>query len=86
MNILQVKKYYLYNQRRVIRSQVYLSLLEKALEKQTKTTESQGRKQVKPVEEHWKQMVESNKVTKIDFTIDIHGVSLRKQEEICNKL
>ena len=36
MNILQVKKYYL--------SPVHLSPLRKALEKQTKTIEDQGRK------------------------------------------
>ena len=40
---------------------------------------------VKAREEHGKQLVESNEVTKIDFTINRDGISLRKKN-ICNKL
>ena len=36
------------------------SPLEKALEKETKTIEDQGKKQIKAIEEHGKQLVKSN--------------------------
>ena len=42
--------------------------------------EDQGEKQIKPIEEHGKQLVESNELIKNDFTINRDGISLRKQK------
>ena len=60
--------------------------LGKALEKQTKTIENQGEKQIKELEEHGKQLIESNELIKNDFNIDRDGVPLKEQKEIFNKL
>ena len=46
MNILQVKKYYLQKKENAIQANFTYSLLRKAFEKQTKTIEEQGKKQV----------------------------------------
>ena len=40
------------------------SCSEKALEKQTKTIESQSKKQIKALEEHGKQLAEANELIK----------------------
>ena len=44
-------------------------LLGKALEKQTKSIEDQGKEQVKATEDHGKQFVQSNVLIKKDFNI-----------------
>ena len=43
--------------------------------------EDQGEKQIKAIEEHGKQLVESNELIKNDFTINRDGISLRKQKK-----
>ena len=43
----------------------------KALEKQTKTIEDQGKKQIKAIENHLEQLVESNELIQNDFSIRI---------------
>ena len=43
------------------------SPLGKALEKQTKTFEEQGKKEIKAIEDHGKQLVESNELVKKDL-------------------
>ena len=45
-------------------------ILGKALDKQTKITEEQGKKQIKAIEDHKKQLVKSNELLKKDFNID----------------
>ena len=51
-NFLKVKKYYLFDQRRVIEQAKFTySHLEKTVEKQRKTTEDQGGKQRKTTED-----------------------------------
>ena len=42
----------------------------KTLEKQTKTNEDQGNKHIKAIEDHEKQLVESNELIKKHFHID----------------
>ena len=49
MNFLLVKKYYL-----LIKAKFTCSPLGQALEKQTKTIDNQGKKQIKALEEHGK--------------------------------
>ena len=52
-------------QRRVVEQDTCTySSLRKALEKQTKTIDSQGKKQIKATEDHGKQLVESNGLVK----------------------
>ena len=66
-----MKKYYLLIKKRVIEQAKFAySLLGKALEKQTITIESQGGKQVKAIEKHRKQLVNSNEHIKKVFDID----------------
>ena len=43
-------------------------------------------KQIKSIEDHGKQLVESNELIKKDFNIDRGGVSLDEQKLIFNKL
>ena len=62
-------------------AKVTYSPLGKALEKQTKTIEDQGKKQIKAVEDHEKQLVESNKVIKRDFNIDRDSIPLEEQKK-----
>ena len=77
MNILQVK-----NQRRVIEQAKFTySPLGKAFEKQTKTIEDQGKMQIKEIEYHGKQIIESNELIKKDFNIDRDGVPLNEQKK-----
>ena len=60
--------------------------LGKAFEKQTKTIEDQGKKQIRAIKESRKQITESNDVAKNAFNIDRSGVSHEKQKEIFNGL
>ena len=77
VNILQVK-----NQRRVIEQAKFTySPLGKAFEKQTKTIEDQGKMQIKEIEYHRKQIIESNELIKKDFNIDRDGVPLKEQKK-----
>ena len=62
------------------------SPLGKALEKQTKMIEDQGKKQIKAVEVHLKQLVESNKVIKKNFNINRDSTPLEEQKKIFNEL
>ena len=57
-------------------------LLGKALEKQTKSIEDQGKEQVKAIEDHGKQFVQSNVLIKKDFNI----ARASKLWFICTKL
>ena len=59
------------NQRWVIEQAKFTySPWRKALEEQTKTIENQGKKQIKAIQDHGKQLVESNELIKKDFNID----------------
>ena len=62
------------------------SPLGKALEKQTKMIEDQGKKQIKAVEVHLKQLVESSKVIKKNFNINRDSTPLEEQKKIFNEL
>ena len=55
------------------------SPLGKTLEKQTKTIETQGK--LKAIEDHGKQMVESNELIKKDFNINRYSISLEEQKK-----
>ena len=46
------------------------------IEKQAKTIGNQGKKQVKAIEDHGKQLVESHKLIKNNFNIDRHFLNL----------
>ena len=79
MNSLQVKKYY---HRRVLEQAEFTYFpLGKALEKETKIIEDQGKKQVKAMEDHGKQLVECIKLIKKDFNIDRDSIPLEKQQQ-----
>ena len=54
------------------------SPLGKAFEKQIKTIEDQGVKQIKVLRDHGKQLIESNEVIKKDFNIDKDSIPLEK--------
>ena len=56
--------------------------LGKALEKQTKTIEDQGKKQIKTIEVHGKQLIECNELIKKDFNIDKHSIPREEQKNI----
>ena len=59
------------DQRRVLEQTNFTySPIRKALEKQTKTIEDQGKKQIKAIEDRGKQLVESNELIEKDFNID----------------
>ena len=61
--------------------------LVKAFEKQIKTIENQGENQIKAIEEHRKQLAESNAlIKKYDFDTEKHRPTLLKQKETFNKL
>ena len=72
INILQVKKYYLL---------ITYSPLGKALEKQTKTIEDQGKKQIKANEDHGTQLVESNELIKKNLNIDRNSIPHEEQKK-----
>ena len=52
------------------------SPLGKALRKQIKTNEGQGKKQIKTIENHGKQLIESYELIKRDFNIDRDNIPL----------
>ena len=62
------------------------SPLGKALEKQIKTIEDQGKKQIKAIEDHGKQLVESKEIFKKDFNIDRDSVSTWRTKKMFNEL
>ena len=62
------------------------SPLGKALEKQTKMSEDQGKKQIKAVEVHLKQLVKSSKVIKKNFNINRDSTPPEEQKKIFNEL
>ena len=71
------------DQRRVIEQAKFTySPLGKSLEKQTKAIEDQGKKQIKQIDDHRKQLVESNALLKKYFNIDRGSISLEKQKSI----
>ena len=51
------------------------------MEKQTKTIEDQREKQIKAIEEHGKQLVESNELIKNGFHIDRDGAPLKNKKK-----
>ena len=63
-NILQVKKHYLLIKQNDRQAKFCYSSLEKAFEKQTKTIDDQGQKQMKAIEEHIRQLYETNVIDK----------------------
>ena len=58
------------------------SPLGKALEKQTKTIKGQDEKQIKAIEDHGKQLVESNDLFKKYFNIDRDSIPHEEQNNI----
>ena len=54
--------------------------LGKALEKQAKTNEDQGKKQIKAIEDYGKQLVECNELIIKDFNIDKDSIANEKQK------
>ena len=59
------------DQRRVIEQAKFAySPIGKAFEKQTKTIEEQGTKQIKAIDDHGKKLAESNELIKKDYNID----------------
>ena len=62
------------------------SHLGKVLDKQTKTIEDKDEKQIKAIEDHGKQLVESNEFIKKDFNIDRDSIPLEEQKNIFNEL
>ena len=83
MNILQMKKYYPSNQGRVIETAKFAySPLSKTFERQIIAIEHQGEKQKRAVEDHGKQLVESNELIKEDFNIGRDNIPLEEQNKI----
>ena len=58
-----------YQKRMIEQAKFTYFLLGKALEKQTKSIEDQGKEQIKAIEDHGKQFVQSNVFIKKDFNI-----------------
>ena len=70
------------NQRRVIEQAKFTyTVLGKALEKQTKKIENQGKKQIKEIEDHEKQLVKSNELIKKDFNINRNNITFEEQKK-----
>ena len=57
------------------------SSLGKGFGKQTKTIESQGKNQIKAIEDHGKQLIESDDIIRKDFNIDRDNIPLEKQKK-----
>ena len=57
------------------------SPLGKAFEKQTRTIENQGLKQIKAIEDHGKELAESNELIKVGFNIDTDSIPLEGQKK-----
>ena len=88
MNVLQVKKQCLLIKEAKFAQETQEKLrknlgkappLGKAFEKQTKTIENQDKKQIKPIEDHEKQLVESDEVIRKDFNIDRDSIPLQEK-------
>ena len=58
------------------------SPLGKALEKQTKTIEDLGKKQIKAIEVHVKPLIESNELIKNNFNIDRDSTSFKEPRKV----
>ena len=58
------------------------SPLGKALEKQTKTIEDLGKKQIKAIEMHVKPLIESNELIKNNFNIDRDSTSFKEPRKV----
>ena len=58
-----------YQKRMIEQGKLTYFLLGKALEKQTKSIEDQGKEEIKTIEDHGKQFVQSNVLIKKDFNI-----------------
>ena len=58
------------------------SPLGKALEKQTKTIEDLGKKQIKAIEVHVKPLIESNELNKNNFNIDRDSTSFKEPRKV----
>ena len=70
------------NQRRwTEQAKLTRSLIGKALEKQTKTIENQGKNQIKAVEDHGIEMVLSNELFKKDFNIGRDSIIIEEQQK-----
>ena len=75
------------DQRRVIEQGKFAySPLGKVFEKQAKTIDDQDKKQIKALQEHWKQLAESNELVKKDFNIDRDSKPFDEQRKIFNEL
>ena len=51
-----------------------------------KTIENQGKNQIKAIEDHGKQLVESDEIIRKDFNINRDIIPLEKQKKIFNEL
>ena len=67
--------------RRTEQAKLTRSLIGKALEKQTKTIENQGKNQIKAVEDHGIEMVLSNELFKKDFNIGRDSIIIEEQQK-----
>ena len=86
MNILQVKKYrLLIKDKQQNKLSLYILFLEKLLKNKQKQLKSKEKKQIKSLEKHGKQLVQSNELIKKDFNIDKDGILLGKQKLIEEK-
>ena len=56
--------------------------LGKALGKQLKTVKDKGKKQIKSIEDHRKQLVQSNAFVIKDVNIDIYSIILEEQKKV----
>ena len=75
------------NQQQIIEQPKFTySHLGEPFEKQTKTTDDQGKNQISAIKESGKQIIESNELVKNDFNIDRSDVVHEKQKEIFNDL
>ena len=69
------------DQRTVIKQGKFIySPLGEVLEKQTKTIIDQGKKQIKAIEDHEKELVESNRPIKKDISIDRDSIPLEEKK------
>ena len=67
--------------RRTEQAKLTRSLIGKALEKQTKTIENQGKNQIKAVEDHGIEMVLSNELFKKDFNVGRDSIIIVEQQK-----
>ena len=81
INTLQVRKYYLLIKGERMHKRSFLILLQENLQKKTRTTEDQCKKQIKPIEDHGKQFVKSNEIIKKDFNINRDSIPHEEQKK-----